>query len=184
MGFFPVDDETVEYFKGTGRTETEITAFQNYFKAQNLYGVPAEGDIDYTRVVSLDLASVTPSLAGPKRPQDRIELGNVKNNFTELFSKPTPENGFNKNPDDLAKVYTTTNNVSAGVFADVAAIKNKGEIVIGTLGTDGGDIGKNACAQERQSNCNGRTQKANSHLRISEEKLKNVTPPLISSAGH
>jgi aconitate hydratase len=111
MGFFPVDDETVDYFKGTGRTEEEITAFQNYFKAQNLYGVPGEGEIDYTRVVSLDLASVTPSLAGPKRPQDRIELGNVKNNFTELFSKPTTENGFNKNPDDLAKVYTTTNNV-------------------------------------------------------------------------
>ncbi|HEX8478997.1 MAG TPA: aconitase family protein, partial [Telluria sp.] len=74
MGFFPVDDETVDYFKGTGRTEEEITAFQNYFKAQNLYGVPKEGEIDYTRVVSLDLATVTPSLAGPKRPQDRIEL--------------------------------------------------------------------------------------------------------------
>lgn len=111
MGFFPVDDETVDYFKGTGRTEEEITAFQNYFKAQNLYGIPAEGEIDYTRVVSLDLASVTPSLAGPKRPQDRIELGNVKNNFTELFSKPTTENGFNKSPDDLNKVYQTTNNV-------------------------------------------------------------------------
>jgi aconitate hydratase len=111
MGFFPVDDETVDYFKGTGRTEEEITAFQNYFKAQNLYGVPQEGEIDYTRVVSLDLASVTPSLAGPKRPQDRIELGNVKNNFTELFSKPTTENGFNKSPDDLNKVYTTTNDV-------------------------------------------------------------------------
>jgi aconitate hydratase len=111
MGFFPVDDETVDYFKGTGRTEEEITAFQNYFKAQNLYGVPKEGEIDYTRVVSLDLATVTPSLAGPKRPQDRIELGNVKNNFTELFSKPTSENGFNKSPDDLHKVYTTTNDV-------------------------------------------------------------------------
>jgi aconitate hydratase len=111
MGFFPVDDETVDYFKGTGRTEEEITAFQNYFKAQNLYGVPGEGEIDYTRVVSLDLSTVTPSLAGPKRPQDRIELGNVKNNFTELFSKPTTENGFNKSPDDLNKVYTTTNNV-------------------------------------------------------------------------
>ena len=96
MGFFPVDDATVEYFEGTGRTEDEITAFQNYFKAQGLYGVPKEGDIDYTRVVALDLSTVTPSLAGPKRPQDRIEIGNVKNNFIELFSKPTTENGFNK----------------------------------------------------------------------------------------
>ena len=111
MGFFPVDDATVEYFEGTGRTEEEITAFKNYFKAQNLYGVPKAGEIDYTRVVALDLSSVAPSLAGPKRPQDRIELGNVKSNFAELFSKPTTENGFNKAASDLTNVYSTTNGV-------------------------------------------------------------------------
>src|SRR6186997_2099452 len=81
MGFFPVDDATIEYFEGTGRTTAEIDAFKNYFKAQGLYGVPKAGEIDYTRIVTLDLPSVSPSLAGPKRPQDRIELGNVKNNF-------------------------------------------------------------------------------------------------------
>jgi aconitate hydratase len=111
MGFFPVDEKTVEYFRGTGRTEEELAAFENYFKAQQLFGIPREGEIDYTRVVSLDLSTVTPSLAGPKRPQDRIELGNMKSTFTDLFSKPTSENGFNKNPDDLAKVYETTNGV-------------------------------------------------------------------------
>ncbi|MYM94234.1 aconitate hydratase AcnA [Duganella vulcania] len=112
MGFFPVDDATVEYFEGTGRTKDEIAAFAAYFKAQGLYGVPKAGEIDYTRVVELNLTSVTPSLAGPKRPQDRIEIGNVKNNFTELFSKPTTENGFNKKADDLNKTYTTTNGVN------------------------------------------------------------------------
>ena len=112
MGFFPVDDATVEYFEGTGRTKDEIAAFAAYFKAQGLYGVPKAGDIDYTRVVELNLTSVTPSLAGPKRPQDRIEIGNVKNNFTELFSKPTTDNGFNKKADDLNKTYTTTNGVN------------------------------------------------------------------------
>ena len=111
MGFFPVDDATIEYFEGTGRTTEEITAFKNYFQAQGMYGVPQEDEIDYTRVVSLDLATVTPSLAGPKRPQDRIEIGNVKTNFTELFSKPTTENGFNKNPMDLTAHYTTSNGV-------------------------------------------------------------------------
>jgi aconitate hydratase len=111
MGFFPVDDKTVDYFRGTGRTEEELAAFENYFKAQQLFGIPRAGDIDYTRVVSLDLATVTPSLAGPKRPQDRIELGNVKANFADLFSKPTSENGFNKSPEDLSKVYETTNGV-------------------------------------------------------------------------
>ncbi|NVD71199.1 aconitate hydratase AcnA [Duganella sp. BJB1802] len=112
MGFFPVDDATVEYFEGTGRTKDEIAAFAAYFKAQGLYGVPKAGDIDYTRVVELNLTSVTPSLAGPKRPQDRIEIGNVKNNFTELFSKPTTDNGFNKKAEDLNKTYTTTNGVN------------------------------------------------------------------------
>ncbi|HEU4373144.1 MAG TPA: aconitate hydratase AcnA, partial [Telluria sp.] len=111
MGFFPVDDATVEYFEGTGRTKDEITAFQNYYKAQGMYGIPQAGDIDYTRVVTLDLATVTPSLAGPKRPQDRIELGNVKSNFADLFSKPTTENGFNKQASDLTNVYTTSNGV-------------------------------------------------------------------------
>ena len=111
MGFFPVDDKTVDYFRGTGRTEEELVAFENYFKAQELFGVSNEGDIDYTRVLHLDLSTVTPSLAGPKRPQDRIELGNVKSNFTELFSKPTTANGFNKNADDMSKVYETTDGV-------------------------------------------------------------------------
>ncbi|MDI3293047.1 MULTISPECIES: aconitate hydratase AcnA [Janthinobacterium] len=111
MGFFPVDDATIDYFKGTGRSKAEIAAFESYFKAQNLYGIPKAGDIDYTRVVELNLATVAPSLAGPKRPQDRIEIGNVKANFAELFAKPTSENGFNKNPADLNAVYETTNNV-------------------------------------------------------------------------
>ncbi|MYM66272.1 aconitate hydratase AcnA [Pseudoduganella sp. FT55W] len=112
MGFFPVDDATIEYFEGTGRTKEEIASFQAYFKAQGMYGIPKAGDIDYTRVLELNLTDVTPSLAGPKRPQDRIEIGNVKNNFTELFSKPTSDNGFNKKADDLTKTYTTTNGVN------------------------------------------------------------------------
>jgi aconitate hydratase len=111
MGFFPVDEKTVDYFRGTGRTEEELAAFENYFKAQQLFGVPKEGEIEYTRVVSLDLSTVTPSLAGPKRPQDRIELGAMKSTFTDLFSKPTTANGFNKAADDLNKVYETTNGV-------------------------------------------------------------------------
>jgi len=109
MGFFPVDEKTVDYFRGTGRTEEELAAFENYFKAQQLFGIPRDGEIDYTRVLHLDLSTVTPSLAGPKRPQDRIELGNVKSTFCDLFSKPTGENGFNKPAEDISKVYETTN---------------------------------------------------------------------------
>ncbi|MBJ9962843.1 aconitate hydratase AcnA [Burkholderia seminalis] len=111
MGFFPVDEKTIDYFEGTGRTKAEIAAFENYFKAQKLFGIPKAGDIDYTKVVTLDLATVAPSLAGPKRPQDRIEIGNVKSTFTDLFSKPVAENGFAKKADDLGTQYTTSNGV-------------------------------------------------------------------------
>ncbi len=96
MGFFPVDEKTIDYFKGTGRTKDEIEAFEAYFKAQGLFGVAKAGDIDYSQVVKLDLGDVTPSLAGPKRPQDRIELGQVASQFKSLYSKPIAENGFNQ----------------------------------------------------------------------------------------
>ena len=102
MGFFPVDEKTIAYFKGTGRTPAEIAAFEAYFRAQNMFGVPLARDIDYTRVVRLDLATVAPSLAGPKRPQDRIELGDVKARFTELFSAGMADNGFNQPASRLA----------------------------------------------------------------------------------
>ena len=111
MGFFPVDDQTIEYFKGTGRSKVEIEAFENYFRAQGLYGIPKLGDIDYTNVVKLDLGTVAPSLAGPKRPQDRIEIGAVKSTFADLFSKSTADNGFNKKAADLDAVYINSDNV-------------------------------------------------------------------------
>lgn len=101
MGFFPVDEKTVEYFRGTGRSKEDIEAFESYFRAQGLFGVPAAGEIDYSQVVKLDLGTVTPSLAGPKRPQDRIEIGKVKGTFASLFSQPVTENGFNKSADLL-----------------------------------------------------------------------------------
>jgi aconitate hydratase len=107
MGFFPVDDRTIAYFKGTGRKKREIEAFEGYFKAQGLYGVPKPGDIAYSSVVKLDLGSVTPSLAGPKRPQDRIEIGQLSGTFNTLFSKPTAENGFNQPADKLDLAFPT-----------------------------------------------------------------------------
>ncbi len=105
MGFFPVDEKTIAYFKGTGRSRKEIEAFEAYFKAQEWFGVPRRGDIDYSAVVSLDLGDVRPSVAGPKRPQDRIDLGDVKAQFAALFSKPPTENGFNQAADRLPLRY-------------------------------------------------------------------------------
>jgi len=108
MGFFPVDERTIDYFRGTGRTEDEIAAFEAYFKAQKMFGIPAAQDINFTKLLTLDLSTVAPSLAGPKRPQDRIEIGNVKNTFIDLFSKPVAENGFNQPAEKLAETFTTS----------------------------------------------------------------------------
>jgi len=107
MGFFPVDEKTIEYFQGTGRTKAEIDAFEAYFKAQKMFGVPMAKDIDYSQLVQLDLSTVAPSLSGPKRPQDRIELGHVKSKFTELYSAPAADSGFNQPADKLAVPVTT-----------------------------------------------------------------------------
>jgi aconitate hydratase len=107
MGFFPVDDKTIEYFRGTGRTDEEIDAFAAYFKAQQMYGIPKAGQIDYSQQLELDLSTVMPSLAGPKRPQDRINLDNVKSTFSSLFSKPVGESGFAKPAAELAKRHET-----------------------------------------------------------------------------
>ncbi len=112
MGFFPVDDATVEYLRFTGRTDAEIEAFAAYFKAQGLYGMPRAGDIDYTNVLSLDLGSIKTSLAGPKRPQDRIELGSMKSTFTQLFSKSVTENGFAQPAARLSQRFTMARRIA------------------------------------------------------------------------
>src|SRR5436305_8560963 len=116
MGFFPVDEATVDYLRATGRTDEELDAFESYFKAQNLFGIPRAGEIDYSKTVTLDLASIRPSVAGPKRPQDRIELGNLKSQFTSLFNNPVSENGFSKKPDELARRFHITLTTGRGAI--------------------------------------------------------------------
>lgn len=104
MGFFPIDAETVNYLRSTGRSEEHCRLYENYYRAQGLFGIPQKGEVDYSQVIELDLGSVTPSVAGPKRPQDRIELPKLKQEFLSAFSKPVAENGFGKPPEDFAKV--------------------------------------------------------------------------------
>src|SRR4029078_5795763 len=96
MGYFGVDENTLAYFRMTGRDPRHVSAIESDFKAQDLFGVPRGGEIDYSQVIGLDLASVAPSLAGPKRPQDRIDLPRLKSCFRDLFEKPVPEGGYGK----------------------------------------------------------------------------------------
>jgi aconitate hydratase len=105
MGFFPVDGETVAYLAATGRTPQEIDAFHTYFRAQGMFGMPRAGDIDYSTVVDIDLGDTKASVSGPKRPQDRIDLPDLDDRFTEMFSRSVAENGYGKNAEELSHRY-------------------------------------------------------------------------------
>src|SRR3954466_3331523 len=103
MGYFPVDGESVAYLRATGRTDEQCAAFENYFRAQKMFGMPRKGEIDYSVDLELDLGDVQPSVAGPKRPQDRINLPELGNTFRSLFAKPVTEGGYGKSPDELTR---------------------------------------------------------------------------------
>jgi len=103
MGFFPIDEECSTYLRATGRDEKHVALYEAYYKAQQLWGMPKRGEIEYSLDLELDLGSVQPSVAGPKRPQDRIELPKLGQEFVTAFSRPVTENGFGKTAEDFAK---------------------------------------------------------------------------------
>ncbi|WP_047249383.1 aconitate hydratase AcnA [Chromobacterium subtsugae] len=96
MGFFPPDEQAAAYLAATGRSEEEVDAFRRYFHAQGLFGMPQAGAIDYSQTLELDLAGIVPSVAGPKRPQDRIALPALKSRFHELLAQPASSGGYGK----------------------------------------------------------------------------------------
>ncbi len=110
MGFFPVDSESVNYLRMTGRTGEVCERFESYFKAQQLFGIPRKGDIDYSVDIELDLSVVQPSVSGPKRPQDRINLEELGRSFRGLFIKPLKDGGYGKSEDLLSKRTTVSVN--------------------------------------------------------------------------
>src|SRR6266576_2677098 len=113
MGVFPVDHESVKYLRATGRSEEVCLAFENYFRAQNMFGMPRKGEIDYSVEIDLDLADVQPSVAGPKRPQDRINLPELGRKFRELLEKPVHDGGYGKKQIDLREKHVVELNGSA-----------------------------------------------------------------------
>jgi aconitate hydratase len=105
MGYFPPDEATCAYLKATGRTDEHIDAVRNYFKAQGMFGIPRKGECDYSIVLELDLGTIVPSVAGPKRPQDRIALPDLKEQFLNLLEKPVADGGYGKTGAELAVRY-------------------------------------------------------------------------------
>jgi aconitate hydratase len=101
MGYFPIDRESVDYLRATGRSDEQCLAFENYFRAQKMFGMPRKGEIDYSVDIELELGEVQPSVAGPKRPQDRISLQELGKTFRELLEKPVHDGGYGKQNIDL-----------------------------------------------------------------------------------
>ncbi len=114
MGFFPIDAECSNYLRATGRDDSAIAVYEAYYKAQGLWGIPQQGQIDYSQELSLDLGTVVPSVAGPKRPQDRIELPKMKQEFITAFSKPVTENGFGKKAEEFSTVSAEVGGTKVG----------------------------------------------------------------------
>ncbi|MBN2068102.1 MAG: aconitate hydratase AcnA [Opitutales bacterium] len=94
MGYFPVDEKTLDYLRITGRSEEQISLVRDYYKAQGMFGIPGKGEVEYSKVLELDLGSITPSVSGPKKPQERIDLDTVKTRFDELKRLPVKSGGF------------------------------------------------------------------------------------------
>jgi aconitate hydratase len=128
MGFFPVDHESVDYLRATGRTDDQCAAFENYFRAQQMFGMPKKGEIDYTVDLDVNLGNVQPSVAGPKRPQDRINLPALGETFRSLLQKPAKDGGYGKAAGDLDAKRLVQLNDSRPTDSDMPST-DKGELV-------------------------------------------------------
>ncbi len=121
LGYFPVDEQTIRYLGQTGREAAQIEATEKYYRLQGLFGAPAKGSIDYSQEVTFDLSQIEPNVAGPKRPQDRVALKDLKSHWTDVLQKPVSEGGYDK---------TITNPIASGpkngdvVIAAIASCTN------------------------------------------------------------
>jgi aconitate hydratase len=138
MGFFPVDEETCRYYEATGRTPEQVDLVRRYFKAQGMFGIPRRGDIEYSTRLDFDIGTIQPSVAGPKRPQDRVSLPELGRRFRELLAKPLQENGYGKAADAIGTRRPVTvaargDGGGEGAGASAATDIGHGDVVIAAI---------------------------------------------------
>jgi aconitate hydratase len=126
MGFFPIDQESVAYLRATGRSDEQCAAFENYFRAQKMFGMPRQGEIDYSVDLELNLEEVQPAVAGPKRPQDRINLPALGETFRSLLKKPVKDGGYGMKDVDLAAKHLVQLNGSPPSDGDMPSSDKNG----------------------------------------------------------
>ena len=127
IGYFPVDQESVNYLRATGRSDEQCAAFENYFRAQKMFGMPRKGEIDYSVDLELDLGQVQPGVAGPKRPQDRINLPELGQTFRSLLQKPVKDGGYGIENVDLGAKHPVQLNGSAPQDDEMASTDNRNQ---------------------------------------------------------
>jgi aconitate hydratase len=132
MGYFPIDEKTLDYMRMTGRSEESISLVRDYYSAQGLFGIPQAGEIDYTHFIDLDLGSIVPSVSGPKRPQDRIDVPALKSTFNRLLEIPVAEGGYGVSEEARAVTVPVESDSSAGGVATATALGH-GSVVIAAI---------------------------------------------------
>ena len=131
MGFFPVDEKSLEYLELTGRSADKISQTRDYLKAQGLYGMPSKDELNYTKTIDLNLADIVPSVAGPKRPQDRIAVPNLKNQFKKLLDTSIENGGFGIESNKQEKAYNISS--SKDKFSSENTKLKHGQVLIAAI---------------------------------------------------
>lgn len=108
IGFFPIDEKTIDYMAQTGRSRDQLELIESYYRAQNLWGIPTQGTVDYTRTLEVNLSDIVPSVAGPKRPQDLIKLTDLQSTFASLLESSIDNGGYGKSAEELKTVAIIT----------------------------------------------------------------------------
>ena len=179
MGFFPIDSNTVSFLKDTGKTVQEVLEFENYYKKQNLFGIPKKGQIKYSEEIDIDLTKVEPSLAGPRRPQDRISIGNIKKTFKNYLSKPLNEGGFGINNIESSKNSTEVNHgdVLIAAITSCTNTSNPGVLIAA------GILAKNAVEKGLKVNPKVKTSLAPGSRVVTDYLTKTNLLPYLEKLG-
>ncbi|MGH9943575.1 MAG: aconitate hydratase [Pyrinomonadaceae bacterium] len=179
LGFFPVDEETCRYFLSTGRSEEHVNTLRAYYQAQGMFGIPRAGECRYSKVLELDLMEIEPSVAGPKRPQDRIELDELKDKFMELLGKPAGENGYNKRLEEIGERFPV--NLNASVREAARSLPIIAGTAIGGGGAQDAETLPEVTATETVGGVGSRSEKETSAFTELEMMNNRPTPDRVET---
>ena len=132
-GFFPVDDKTLDYYSQTGRSAEQVELIRKYFEAQDMFGTPAAGSVDYSTVITINLDQIVPCVSGPKRPQDRVDLTGLGRRFDEVMVQDAKSGGYAKSKDQLEELYPVTAKPAGAVGPEQTYEVGHGHVLVAAI---------------------------------------------------